>query len=568
MFDTPSRSILGHYEGGKLHGAALSFNEGAGGSEWCLGTYSNDKFVFGNVYPSGEFTTVFGLHGFGGRIKSRINQEGGALPMMVAEDEGVEQDVEVTNDLGVLRALIENLRLVGFNQKEVWRMLTIIAPIAVDSWKGRSESWFHKGAMTFAGVNSLYVNDWISPVLDNWSEQTGGLSQQIVAENGPHIICDAALSDRFQPEKSWIEADSKFCELICTVAFYFECNQEFETTHTDGNLPDGTFCLILNVDQASVAAVHKKWSQRIGATSTIPRSDELISKLYGSFTMGGPNEECKILIQSIYESFLDIGIAGRSAAQIFTDAAYTEESLKLFFGENAGAKIMHDFSFAVFQRSTWTRALASIFTEAPPAKLVDVRLGKTIQNHGFFSQFMLRRYSELILMKNEGEADDFQIHELLLRLSDPRLLSRICDYGDDWIQGGLLSKSKNRKILAVSAQDVKSISSDIFMLPTNVALMRLLLHSRCDVVCSAILLLRFEQILAEETMVKNSCRRLKRTSKPSINAIFDSAAKKVEAIQGFQSNMAGKIESLPKIRRMAMFMEEVFSFAQHTWASK
>ena len=95
-----------------------------------------------------------------------------------------------------------------------------------------------------------------------------------------------------------------------------------------------------------------------GATSTIPRSDELISKLYGSFTMGGPNEECKILIQSIYESFLGIGIAGRSAAQIFTDAAYTEESLKLFFGKSE-AGIMHDFSYGFQQHRT--RALASIF---------------------------------------------------------------------------------------------------------------------------------------------------------------------------------------------------------------
>ena len=47
-------------------------------------------------------------------------------------------------------------------------------------------------------------------------------------------------------------------------------------------------------------------------------------------------------------------------------------------------------------------------------------------------------------MKNEGDADDFQIHELLLRLSD-----RDC-YQEFVITGmigfkGLLSKSKNEK---------------------------------------------------------------------------------------------------------------------------
>ena len=564
LFDTPQSSILGHYVDGKLQGSTLRYFEGD--SNWHLGTYAKDNFVFGINYPSNGFKTVYGLQGFGKNQKSRINHQGGALPMMFTED--IEEDglSEETDDLNVVRALTENLLLVGFNRKEIMRMMTIITPIAIDSWRARSTSWFQTDALTFGGVNSLYPNKLIS--LDEWSDEEGRVSPEVIADNGANIICDALQINTLQPGKDWIDSNSKLCELICTIAFYFECNQEFEIKYEEGELQGENTSLMMSVDLTSVETALKKWSDKIGATSSIPISYELISRLYGSLTMGGRNEENKTLMLNVYESYLNIEAPDGGVSQVITDAAHTVDLFKFFFGEQAGSKIMHDFSFGVFQRCTWTRGLASIFTEAPPAKFFDVRMGKAIENHGFFTQFMLRRYSELILLKNEGETDDFPIHELLLRMSDPQLMSRICEYGDDWIHGSMLLRSKNQNILKISLQELNSFSSDIFILPTNVAFMRLLLNSRCDLVCSVIVLLRFEQILAEETIIKNSGRGLKRTFKKSTNSIFDSAAKKVESLKEFQSNQAGEIEAMSKLRRLTMFMEEIFLFAQDVWTDE
>ena len=571
VFDGPSASYLGHYVDGKIHGAALEYCGGG----WGLGTHSKDELILGldsTTYSGYDgLQDCYGLVGVGTLQHHHVRQ--GYRAGIVGSIEG--NAVSKTGANCAVKQLCDNLVAVGFRKREVLQMVAVLAPISLNRWQYRSAHWTQDSGFVFGGVYCHYhlksTSKKLLHRLQIVNSEVDELTEDVISSAGAALLAEHAACRT----KSNLGGESNHLKMvitaICSVAFYFDKGGEFESD-VSSDLPDslppdlqGAVGINVNLKMSSVRSIHLSWCSELNAEGEVPMSGAIVAKLWAHESGAGDvrNAFHEVLF-AIWDEFEDVH---SEPSEFYSLALNAEEALASTVGKQAAQKIMNAYVDATFHKSTWIRGLVSTLSETPIAEISGVDIARSIEDHGFFAQYMMRRYSEMVLMQNEGVTPAFDIQEMLLRLTEPGLLLRMASYSGSWVGGPESLREKCMALFGVTEARLDAIPFNVSACPTNVALIRLVESGDVDIVFSAVLLAKYESLLAKQKMIELSHRvEIQNLVIPSMNRLFEMAFKRCDQLIHFLESNEATVAGWNKVYALTLLMEELFLFAQEVWS--
>lgn len=567
LFEGPSMSHFGHYVEGKIHGAAL---EHFGGG-WALGTYFEDELVLGLDAPEDGVRNCLGLVGVGAIKSTHVLEDNRAGIVGLVEGEAVVK----TGDTCVVQQLFDKLVAVGFGKEEVHQMMAVLAPISLNRWQYRSAHWTQDAPLIFGGVLCHYLTEPAAEKLlhrlQRVNSEVDELHEDVISSAGVTLLAEHAAC---RPKLAWRSESHLLNEVltaVCSVAFYFDKGGEFESdvsSNLPGNLPpdlQGAVGVNVSLMMSSVLSIHRSWSSELGAEGEVPMSETAVAKLWACESAAGDVRNA--LHEVLFSPWSEFEGVDLEPGELYALALNAEEALSNSVGPKAAKKIMNAYAEAVFHKSTWIRGLVSTISETPMAEISGVDKARSIEEHGFFAQYMMRRYAEMVLMQNEGVTPAFDIQELLLRLTEPGLLVRLASYSDGWISGPESMENSMKSMFGVTEAKLDAVSFDVRSCPTDVALMRLVAARELDIVFSAVLLAKYESLLAKKAMIELSQRaEIRNHVLPSTDRLFEKAFVRCDALLQFLESQAERVDGWNKVHALSLLLEEVFLFAQDVWS--